>query len=185
MKINLSLLLPIFLISTAVLASEKMPENTAAQMPEKTVIINKISALGIGSTIGSVKLADGPNGLIITPNLAELAPGAHGFHIHTNPSCAAGLKDDKPVAGLAAGGHYDPATSNKHEGPNGAGHMGDMPILQVAMDGTATQPIVVPRLKIADVLKRAIIIHEAGDNYSDSPKPLGGGAGRVACGIIE
>lgn len=181
MKINFLLIFPVFLFGTSVLAYEKIPENSL----EKIVVINKISANGVSGTIGSVKLADGPSGLIITPNLVDLSPGSHGFHIHTNPSCAAGLKDDKPVAGLAAGGHFDPSATNKHEGPNGAGHMGDMPILQVATDGTATQPVIVPRLKIADVLKRAIIIHEAGDNYSDSPKSLGGGAGRVACGIIE
>lgn len=177
MKINFLLIFPVFLFGTSVLAYEKIPENSL----EKIVVINKISAAGVSGTIGSVKLADGPSDLIITPNLVDLSPGSHGFHIHTNPSCATGLKDDKPVAG----GHFDLSATNKHEGPNGAGHMGDMPILQVATDGTATQPVIVPRLKIADVLKRAIIIHEAGDNYSDSPKPLGGGAGRVACGIIE
>jgi Cu-Zn family superoxide dismutase len=45
--------------------------------------------------------------------------------------------------------------------------------------------LVAPRLKLADVTNRAVIIHEGGDNYSDKPKPLGGGAGRIACGIIQ
>jgi Cu-Zn family superoxide dismutase len=29
------------------------------------------------------------------------------------------------------------------------------------------------------------MIHEGSDNYSDEPKPLGGGAGRIACGIVQ
>jgi Cu-Zn family superoxide dismutase len=28
------------------------------------------------------------------------------------------------------------------------------------------------------------MIHEGGDNYSDQPKPLGGGGARIACGVI-
>ena len=89
------------------------------------------------------------------------------------------------LAGLAAGGHYDPAHSGKHEGPAGDGHSGDLPALKVADDGTATTAVVAPRLKIADILNRSIMIHAGSDNYSDSPKPLGGGGARIACGVIE
>ena len=41
------------------------------------------------------------------------------------------------------------------------------------------------RLKVADVKGRALMIHAGGDNYSDQPKPLGGGGARVACGVIK
>jgi len=27
------------------------------------------------------------------------------------------------------------------------------------------------------------MIHAGGDNYSDQPEPLGGGGGRIACGV--
>jgi Cu-Zn family superoxide dismutase len=108
-----------------------------------------------------------------------------GFHIHENPSCAALEKDGKPVAGLGAGGHYDPTHSGKHAGPAGDGHAGDLPALSVAADGTATHTVIAPKLKIADIIGRAIIIHAGSDNYSDNPQPLGGGGARIACGIIE
>jgi Cu-Zn family superoxide dismutase len=39
-------------------------------------------------------------------------------------------------------------------------------------------------LKLEDIAGRSIVIHEGGDNYSDSPQPLGGGGARVACGVI-
>ncbi|HAQ86214.1 MAG TPA: superoxide dismutase [Cu-Zn] SodC1, partial [Pseudomonas sp.] len=43
-----------------------------------------------------------------------------------------------------------------------------------------------PRLKsLGDLKGHALMVHEGGDNYSDEPKPLGGGGARVACGVIE
>jgi len=151
-----------------------------AHAEQVTVTVNAISASGVGAPIGTVALSDGPNGLVIQPNLKQLAPGGHGFHIHANPDCGA-----KDGAGMAAGGHYDPAKTGKHLGPKGDGHLGDLPVLTVAADGTATQAMTVARLKVADVKGRSLMIHAGGDNYSDEPKPLGGGGARVACGVIK
>ena len=36
----------------------------------------------------------------------------------------------------------------------------------------------------ADMEGHSLMIHEGGDNYSDAPKPLGGGGSRMACGVI-
>jgi len=151
-----------------------------AHAEQITVSMNAISASGVGAPIGTVALSDGPNGLVIHPDLKQLTPGEHGFHVHTNPDCSA-----KDGAGMAAGGHYDPAQAGKHLGPRGEGHLGDLPALAVAADGTATQPVTVRRLKVADVKGRSLMIHAGGDNYSDEPKPLGGGGARVACGVIK
>jgi Cu-Zn family superoxide dismutase len=41
-----------------------------------------------------------------------------------------------------------------------------------------------PRLSTDDLKGRAIVIHSGGDNYSDTPRPLGGGGARVACGVV-
>lgn len=137
--------------------------------------------------IGFVNIAESPDGLLFTPDLKELSPGLHGFHIHENASCAPGLMDGKKVAGLSAGGHFDPEKTGKHLGPyNADGHPGDLPPVYVNNDGTATAPVLAPRLKsIKDIRHHAIMIHKGGDNYSDSPLPLGGGGGRIACGIIN
>ncbi len=53
------------------------------------------------------------------------------------------------MAAGAAGGHYDPQHTGKHEGPLGAGHLGDLPLLVVNDAGVADQPIIAPRLKNA------------------------------------
>ncbi|EFN7494337.1 superoxide dismutase [Cu-Zn] SodC [Escherichia coli] len=149
--------------------------------------INMITDEGGGKNIGFVNIAESPYGLLFTPDLKELSPGMHGFHIHENASCAPGLMDGKKVAGLSAGGHFDPEKTGKHLGPyNADGHLGDLPPVYVNNDGTATAPVLAPRLKsIKDIRHHAIMIHKGGDNHSDSPLPLGGGGGRIACGIIN
>lgn len=179
MKTNLA----IMTVATTLMTSLTLPNIALAD--EKTVEVHKISPKGIGESIGTIKFSENESGLVLMPDLKGLSPGSHGIHIHTNPSCDAGLKDGKMEAGHAAGGHYDPQSSNKHEGPKGAGHHGDLPVLAVAKGGSATQPLIAPRLKLSDVINRSVIIHEGGDNYSDQPKPMGGGAGRIACGIIQ
>ncbi|WP_097446263.1 superoxide dismutase family protein [Escherichia coli] len=149
--------------------------------------INIITDEGVGKNIGVVNIAESPYGLLFTPDLKELSPGMHGFHIHENASCAPGLMDGKKVAGLSAGGHFDPEKTGKHLGPyNADGHPGDLPPVYVNNDGTATAPVLAPRLKsIKDISQHAIMIHKGGDNHSDSPLPSGGGGGRIACGIIN
>ncbi|QLH38276.1 MAG: superoxide dismutase family protein [Defluviicoccus sp.] len=140
---------------------------------------------GIGAPIGTIEAEDTTDGLTLTPDLTGLPPGEHGFHVHQNPDCGPGMKDGQPVAGLAAGGHWDPENTGKHLGPGGGGHKGDLPRLVVANDGTATAPMTVPGLSVADLDGRSLMIHAGGDNYSDEPKPLGGGGARIACGVVE
>lgn len=156
-----------------------------ASADDAVVQMNLIDEKGIGKAIGNVNISDSPQGLKLTPDLSNLTPGIHGFHIHEKPACGPGVKDGKTQAGIAAGGHYDPAATSKHEGPEGSGHLGDLPALTVGKDGKATTPVTAPRLKVSDVKGRSLMIHAGGDNYADAPSPLGGGGGRVACGLIK
>ncbi|HXW69793.1 MAG TPA: superoxide dismutase [Cu-Zn] SodC [Dissulfurispiraceae bacterium] len=149
------------------------------------VKVNLVNEQGVGKEIGTITASDSKYGLILTPQLSDLAPGLHGFHVHEKPNCSHAMKEGKEVPALAAGGHYDPANTGKHEGPYGNGHLGDLPPLYVAADGKATLPVLAPRLKISDIKGRALMIHAGGDNYSDTPAPLGGGGARVACGVVE
>ena len=152
----------------------------------ETVTMNAIDANGVGKTIGTLLLSDTKAGLQITPGLTGLPPGDHGFHVHVNPNCAVGNgPDGKPAAGLAAGGHYDPANTGKHLGPQGEGHKGDMPVLTVDASGKARKAAIAPHLTVADVKGRSIVIHAGADNYSDQPAALGGGGARIACGVAK
>jgi Cu-Zn family superoxide dismutase len=107
-----------------------------------------------------------------------------GIHVHARGDCGVTLADGKPVPAGAAGGHFDPQGTGKHLGPAGAGHLGDLPVLEVAADGRATTAVTAARLTVAQVRGLALMIHAGGDNYADQPAPLGGGGLRIACGTI-
>lgn len=150
-----------------------------------TVPMNVVDENGIGAAAGQVTISETQYGLVFTPALSGLPGGLHGFHVHENPSCDPGEQDGKPVAALKAGGHYDPAGSKHHGLPWGDGHLGDLPALFVDTAGNATYPVLAPRLKLADVRGRSLMVHAGGDNHSDHPAPLGGGGIRIVCGVIQ
>ena len=157
---------------------------SAAMAAEVTVNISMADSKGAGPSIGSIRIVETPYGLAFYPNLRALSAGLHGFHVHENPSCAPVERDGVSVPAMAAGGHLDPKGTKRHAEPWGDGHLGDLPALYVAHDGRADHPVLAPRLKLSDVLNRSIMIHAGGDNHADHPMPLGGGGGRVACGVI-
>ncbi len=145
------------------------------------------NATGLGKSLGKVTLVETPDGLVIRPMIKGLPPGSHGFHVHVNPDLGPVEKDGKLVAGLKAGGHYDPKNTGKHLGPyDDMGHLGDLPVLFVAKDGSTPVAVLAPRIKSLDmIMNRSLMIHVHGDNYSDTPKALGGGGPRLAGGIIK
>ncbi|MCI0509610.1 Cu-Zn family superoxide dismutase [Chromohalobacter marismortui] len=153
----------------------------SAQAAQHAIELHQVNAQGTGDSVGSVMLEDTEYGLLLTPDLAGLDPGMHGFHVHMNPSCQPSKQGGETVPGGAAGGHYDPENTGTHQGPYGDGHLGDLPVLMVDKDGNATTPVLAPRLEVSDLEGRALMVHAGGDNYSDEPK-LGGGGKRVACG---
>ncbi len=149
------------------------------------ITLNMVDEKGVGAEVGTVQATDSKYGLVLTPSLRGLPPGLHGFHVHQNPSCDAKEKDGKIVPALAAGGHFDPASTGKHGEPWGEGHLGDLPPLYVDASGNATQPVLAPRLKVADLAGRSLMVHAGGDNHADHPAPLGGGGARMACGVVK
>ena len=159
--------------------------SSAAWADDVTLEMFLTTASGAGASIGTITVTDTPYGALFTPDLVGLAPGLHGFHVHGNPECGPKEKNGTMVPGLAAGGHYDPAGTGRHEGPYGDGHLGDLPPLYVDDSGQANQPVLAPRLKAIDLKGRSLMIHAGGDNYSDHPAKLGGGGARMACGVLR
>lgn len=150
------------------------------------VPMKAVNAQGVGESIGSVKIESNEYGLVFRPQLSGLEPGAHGFHVHAKGSCEPAEKDGETIAAGAAGGHWDPKNTGKHDEPWGDGHMGDLPALMVDQNGETEQPVLAPRQKsLGDIKGLALMVHKGGDNHSDQPQPLGGGGARVACGVIE
>jgi superoxide dismutase, Cu-Zn family len=139
-----------------------------------TTVTSQVYATN-GTMLGRVSFEDSQYGLLIKPQLSRLPVGLHGFHIHQHPDCGDNA--------MSAGGHFDPAATNSHQGPYGDGHLGDLPILATNSNGEANTPLLAPRLTTQYIQGRAIMIHAGGDNYSDTP-PLGGGGARIGCGKI-
>lgn len=141
---------------------------------------------GPGENLGTAVIADGANGAVVTLDLHGLPPGPHGLHLHQNASCAPGPgPDGKVVPAGAAGGHWDPGKTGHHLGPEGMGHMGDLPRVEIGADGTYKGSLVAPHIMDVSALKgRSLMLHAGGDNYSDTP-PLGGGGARYACAVLQ
>jgi superoxide dismutase, Cu-Zn family len=149
-------------------------------------VLQLATPAGSGAEVGSVTITDSAEGARIVLDLHGLPPGERGFHVHEHGSCAPSKgPDGKPVPAGAAGGHYDPAGTGRHMGPEGQGHLGDLPRVEVAADGTARENLTAPRIKEVSALKgRALMLHVGGDTYSEPP-PNGGGGDRLACGILN
>ncbi|MEK0082211.1 superoxide dismutase [Cu-Zn] SodC [Benzoatithermus flavus] len=158
-----------------------------AQAEELKAVVHQITDRGVGDAIGSVAIVQTDAGARFVTDLRGLPSGEHGFHIHEKGDCGpAPNTEGRMAAGMAAGGHWDPEGRKAHMGPEGRGHMGDLPVLSVQADGSAKGDALAPRIKDVAALKgKALMIHAGGDNYSDQPKPLGGGGARIACGVIE
>ena len=131
-----------------------------ATCAEATLVIpmHWTSGTKVNQSLGVIRADDTPFGLLLTPNLSGLTPGAHGFHVHVMPLC-----DDE---GKAAGGHLDPRKIGIHLGPySGEGHLGDLPVLIVGDDGRATLPVLAPRLKLKQLNDHSLVIHAGFDDY--------------------
>jgi len=114
-----------------------------------------------------------------------LAPGFHGFHIHSVGDCAAPF--------TTAGPHLGAPTTVV---PNNAG---DLPPLLVGSDGRASASFTVERFRVEtlfDADGASVIVHAGADNFANIPARYGvtadattlatGDAGsRQLCGVLE
>lgn len=171
MKLRLALLTSLFITSSA-FAADSLTVN--------------MTNLQTGEPAGTVTISQHPYGTVLTPDLHGLSAGNHGFHVHEIPACGPKQKNGEMVKGGAAGSHFDPDNTGRHGTPwDFDGHAGDLPALYVDANGMATQPVLAPKLKLKQFKNHSLMIHVNGDNYSDNPKPLGGGGARMACGVIN
>jgi len=74
-----------------------------------------------GEMVGTLTLAQEPDGVRTTMEASNLPPGFHGFHVHAVGKCEAPF--------TSAGGHFNPG------GQNHAHHAGDLPNIHVPAGG--------------------------------------------------
>src|SRR5699024_1053570 len=109
------------------------------------------------------------------------------FHIHHLAQCKPGREEEggQRVIGQQAGPHLDPGGTDRHAGPEGSGHLGDLPRLQVDEQGRATTEMEAPRVSLKDVAGRSLIIDAGSDYYDEASASAWEEGHPIACGIIS
>ena len=151
---------------------------TSAQQPITVTMRNPY-----GGIVGNAVLtADPAGGVHMSIQVASLAPGKHGIHIHISGKC-------EGFDFASAGAHFNP-DSKQHgaQNPQGA-HAGDLPNLVVAADGTGTyehtNKVVSFGAGPNSLFKpdgTALVIHANEDD--EKTDPTGNSGGRISCGVL-
>ncbi len=183
--------------TVAIAAEPKHGDGAMKMAPQGVeVMMRRISENGVGEAVGTITLSDGPYGLVVVPHLKGVPAGAHATHVHDKPNCGTSSKDGMTTVGGAAGGHYDPKHAGQYLGPYLDGALGDLPNLYAEADGSVSIPVVAPRLKLADVRGRSLMMHGGADRYQAVAGMAGGhdhahghaahmhGGGRILCGVV-
>lgn len=132
-----------------------------------------------GGELGTARLTETPNGLLLDLELAGAPPGAHGFHIHETGLC------EPPFE--SAGGHFARA-EERHGFRDAAGpHAGDLSNLHVPESGALRVELFLPGLALDEALLdedgAALVLHQDADDHMTDP--AGESGDRIACGVIE
>jgi Cu-Zn family superoxide dismutase len=142
-----------------------------------------------GDAVGTVTFTQEAGQVQVRAEVANLPPGFHGFHVHTNGVC------DPATQFQSAGGHLDLGSGDLP----GGGMAGDMTTLYVTTASTGVLSFTVDRFAVPNLLAdggRSVIVHADPDNFRNIPSRYGvtpdettlttGDAGvRIACGVIH
>jgi superoxide dismutase, Cu-Zn family len=169
-------------ISAALLALTftSIPSPIIAQSPSAYTDIYDLT----NTMVGRVQFEQIGNQVEVHGEFWGLAPGFHGFHVHTVPTC------DPATTFASAGGHLN---------PNGMAHPqhdGDLPPLYITADGTGSAAFMTEKFSVDALLQGAsVVIHAGPDNLSNIPERYapapdaetlnaGDSGGRIACGTF-
>ena len=134
-----------------------------------------------GREVGTIEVEEAPGAIRILARLHHVPPGSHGLHVHAGTSCGAAPFDE-------AGPHFDPEKNQRHSGPLGSGHAGDLGNIVIDAKGNGKLELYTRRLALGSdstgVAGHAIVLHANNDNLTDHPENGGSGA-RIACGVFE
>ena len=180
LKLSAALTAPLAIMGCSGPADDAPASDTAANKPQ--LIGTGILQLADGASAGTIELLRTGDAISAQITANSLSEGTHGFHLHTAGTCAA--PDFK-----SAGGHLNPAGATHGKLSEGGSHLGDLPNLEVASDGTANATItlegaadqILPSIFDAD--GTAAVIHAGADDYKSDP--AGDAGARVACAVIK
>jgi len=136
-----------------------------------------------GRKVGTATFTPTRGGVKVHVQVAGLAAGKHGIHIHAVGKC-------DPPDFKTAGGHFNPFGKTHGLMSAGGAHVGDLPNLNVAKNGKATATFVAKGASLGagegslfGPEGTSLVIHaDADDEKTD---PAGNSGARIACGVIE
>ncbi|REE81244.1 Cu-Zn family superoxide dismutase [Paenibacillus taihuensis] len=172
----------VMLLSLSVGASAKTHPAAADHGGGETVNVKIVNAQG--TEIGTATLTQNHDAVRLHVEAKNLPPGMHGIHFHETGKCE-GQKFE------SAGAHLNP-NKKQHGFNNPQGfHVGDLPNIQVAADGTVKVDIETKIVTLEpnkpNSLKKAggsaLVIHAQEDDYKTDPS--GNSGDRIACGVIQ
>jgi len=164
---------PLALLSLA--GCQTAYEGAATQIGSATILDRQ------GAQIGTARMYSLAGEVTLNASFTGLTEGTRAVHLHTAGDCSA---DDF----TSAGGHLNPG-GDQHgtENPQGA-HLGDMPNVSIAADGSGTMSTVLRGSRttiegaVFDADGTAIMVHEGADDYRSDP--TGAAGSRIACGVF-
>lgn len=181
------LLVPLATLFAACSPAQAPGDSTASSSPASAAPTATLADVALvsasGSSVnGALQLEAVANAVKVQGEIGGLVPGSiHGFHFHENGDCSA------PDAS-SAGAHFNP-DHVMHGGPDAAQkHLGDLQNITADGQGTATVQMLVNGATLRDgsshdLVGRAVVVHEAPDDYISQPS--GDSGGRIACGVVR
>ena len=150
---------------------------TAPDGPSATAVVRPASG---SQAHGTVKFTQVGTRVRVDAELAGLAAGVHGMHVHEKGDCTA------PDA-ASAGAHFNTA-GKKHGAPGSTErHAGDLGNVTANEYGKATLSMTVDGISVGKgtdgVIGRGVIVHADADDLKTDTDGKSGG--RIGCGVIE
>lgn len=163
------------------LAALSLVGGCATTPPPTPTIATALLTAADGSARGTAMLVANNGKLQLSLTAQGLTEGVHGAHLHAVGTCA-------PADFASAGPHLNPhARMHGTDNPQGS-HLGDLPNLIAATDGTATLVATLPgspaevEAQLFDADGTAIVVHAGPDDYKTDPS--GNSGSRIACGVL-
>lgn len=149
----------------------------AANVPQARARLRPTKDSMTSGVVEFTEKADGK--LDISVELAGLAEGKHGLHIHENGDCS--MPD-----GSSAGEHFSPGGRTHGSPTDAVHHAGDLGNVTADERGIAIARLETPDFKLSGqygIVNRAVIVHADEDDFLSQPS--GNSGDRVACGVVK
>ena len=170
-------------LSTSVLTTALLLLCAPAEAAQKAKAIARLAGLD-GKPRGTAIFEALNRGVLITFDLHDLPPGAHGIHLHTAGNCNAktGFTAAGPILTLAPGKRHGYLAQ-------GGPMAGDLPNQFASADGRLRASVETGSFSLGNgkrsIFDRdgvALIVDARADDYRT--QPLGNAGDRIACGVV-